>query len=79
MTKQSMGEMIADLEASGFVFRNDDPSDRRAKLVVLTAAGVELDREAARAIAEIERSYRRRLGAEQLEALRVALDQLRLG
>ncbi len=77
MTKQSMGELIADLEANGYVVRRADPSDRRAKVVVLTEAGVRLDREAARTIGEIERAYRRRVGPERLEALRATLDELR--
>ncbi len=77
MTKQSMGELIADLEAKGYAERREDPSDRRAKVVVLTEAGVRLDREAGRAIAEIERSYRRRLGPGRFELLRAALDELR--
>lgn len=77
MTKQSMGELIADLEAKGYVMRRDDPSDRRAKVVVLTEAGVTLDREAGRAIGEIERACRRRVGPERLEALRATLGELR--
>ena len=76
MTKQSMGELIADLEAKGYVMRRDDPSDRRAKVVVLTEAGARLDREASRAIGEIERAYRRRLGPDRLEDLRATLDEL---
>lgn len=77
MTKQSMGELIADLETAGYVVRTHDPSDRRAKLVVLTAAGARLDRAAARAIDEIERTYRHRLAPDRFEALRAALVELR--
>lgn len=76
MTKQSMGELIADLEAKGYVERREDAGDRRARIVVLTDAGIRLDREAARAVAEIERDYRRRLGPEHFAALRGALDEL---
>lgn len=77
MTKQSMGELVADLEAKGYVERREDASDRRARVVVLTEAGVRLDREARGAIADIERTYRRRLGRPRLEALRTGLEQLR--
>lgn len=77
MTKQSMGELIADLETAGYAVRTQDPSDRRAKLVVLTAAGARLDREAARAIDEVERTYRHRLTPDRFEALRETLDELR--
>ena len=77
MTKQSMGELIADLEAHGYVVRRQDPNDGRAKVVALTEAGVRLDHEATRAIGEIERTYRRRLGPERLDVLRDALEELR--
>ena len=39
VTKQSMAETVAGLEARGFVERRPDPSDGRAKLVVLTEDG----------------------------------------
>jgi DNA-binding MarR family transcriptional regulator len=35
MTKQAMAELVAYLEAHGYVTREPDPSDRRAKLVRL--------------------------------------------
>ncbi len=39
ITKQSMSELVADLEAAGYVERFPDPTDGRAKLVRLTKAG----------------------------------------
>jgi DNA-binding MarR family transcriptional regulator len=39
VTKQSMAEAVSGLEARGFVERRPDPTDGRAKLVVLTAEG----------------------------------------
>src|SRR5258708_31108112 len=39
MTAQSMGELVDDLERRGYVKRSEDPADRRAKLVRLTAKG----------------------------------------
>lgn len=77
ITKQSMGELIADLEVKGYLVRRPHPSDQRAKLVTLTEAGVELDREATRAIGELERDYRARLGAERFGTLCATLDELR--
>src|SRR5215217_7962191 len=35
MTKQGMGQLVADLEKKGYVERVEDPVDRRAKLVRL--------------------------------------------
>ncbi len=36
MTPQAMGELVDELEELGYVVRRPDPSDRRAKLIVLT-------------------------------------------
>jgi DNA-binding MarR family transcriptional regulator len=39
ITPQAMGEMVDELEELGYVERRPDPSDRRAKLIVLTDRG----------------------------------------
>ena len=39
MTPQAMGELVDELEELGYVERRPDPTDRRAKLIVLTARG----------------------------------------
>ncbi|HKY49057.1 MAG TPA: MarR family transcriptional regulator [Acidimicrobiia bacterium] len=39
ITPQAMGELVDELEELGYVSREPDPSDRRAKLIVLTATG----------------------------------------
>jgi DNA-binding MarR family transcriptional regulator len=76
MTKQSMGELIADLEAKGYVERRSDPRDRRARVVVLTAAGREVDRAADSIIGAMERAYAKRLGDRGLAELKALLERL---
>jgi len=39
MTPQAMGELVDELEELGYVQRRPDPSDRRAKLIMLTERG----------------------------------------
>jgi DNA-binding MarR family transcriptional regulator len=39
ITPQSMGELVDELEELGYVERRPDPTDRRAKLIVLTDRG----------------------------------------
>jgi DNA-binding MarR family transcriptional regulator len=39
ITPQAMGELIDELEELGYVERRPDPTDRRAKLIVLTDRG----------------------------------------
>jgi DNA-binding MarR family transcriptional regulator len=41
MTPQAMGELVDELEELGYVVRRPHPSDRRAKLIVLTPKGRE--------------------------------------
>lgn len=67
MTPQAMGELVDELEAMDYVVRRPDPTDRRAKLIVLTgkgeagvAAGVETVRGLESRITEVlgERGHR---------------------
>jgi DNA-binding MarR family transcriptional regulator len=39
ITAQAMGELIDELEELGYVVRRPDPTDRRAKLIMLTDRG----------------------------------------
>lgn len=76
MTKQSMGQLVAELEQHGYVARKDDPSDRRATLVTFTEAGWKFLLDAWAIKREIEAEYTALLGAERLEALRASLNLL---
>ena len=76
MTKQGMGQLVADLEKKGYVERVEDPADRRAKLVRLTKKGRHHVREAREIIGEIEETCVRRLGEGRLETLRAILKDL---
>jgi DNA-binding MarR family transcriptional regulator len=76
MTKQSMGELVAHLEAHGYVERVPDPSDGRAKLVRATASGQAVYPLARAAIAEVERRWEERLGEAKLKRLRALLEEL---
>ncbi|HXA41422.1 MAG TPA: MarR family winged helix-turn-helix transcriptional regulator [Candidatus Solibacter sp.] len=62
MTAQSMGELVDDLERRGYVERRQDPMDRRAKLVRLTAKGRKTTATAAQAVAAVEDRLRDALG-----------------
>jgi MarR family transcriptional regulator, temperature-dependent positive regulator of motility len=73
MTKQSMGELVDDLVAKGYLERQPDPLDRRAKLIVLTSQGRRHIRAAQAEITAIEARYGAQLGRQRLESLRTAL------
>jgi DNA-binding MarR family transcriptional regulator len=76
MTRQSMGELVADLETSGYVERQPDPVDRRARIVLPTGRGLILIAHARRAVAEVEADAARRLGRERFIQLGQALAEL---
>jgi DNA-binding MarR family transcriptional regulator len=69
MTKQSMGYLVDDLEALGYVERVSDPADRRAKLVRLTSRGRQVDDTVRAVIHEIEADWSTGLGEENYQQL----------
>jgi DNA-binding MarR family transcriptional regulator len=71
--KQVIGRLVDELEDLGYVKRRPDPADRRGKLVVPTARGVELMRLSDAIIAEIERRQARELGKAEYERFRTTL------
>src|SRR5690242_19871109 len=76
MTPQAMGELVDELESLGYVVRRPDPTDRRAKLIVLTRKG-ERCVEAGRVTIEgLEEEITRRLGVRGHRQLRTMLSKL---
>ncbi|QEC46116.1 winged helix-turn-helix transcriptional regulator [Baekduia soli] len=76
MTRPATAELIDQLEAQGLVERRPDPSDARAKLIVLTAAGWDAIRAGRAIIAGIEADYARRVGRERFETMCWTLQDL---
>jgi DNA-binding MarR family transcriptional regulator len=79
MTKQAMGQIVDDLEQLGYVEREPDPADGRAKIVRFTAAGLDFVCDAAEALDEIWREYSSVLGERELYALQSTLLKLLRG
>jgi DNA-binding MarR family transcriptional regulator len=74
MTKQSVGEVTSDLERRGYIERAPDPLDGRAKIIHLTARGLEAQGAGRAIIDELEREWAERYGEERIAALRDALE-----
>jgi DNA-binding MarR family transcriptional regulator len=70
MTKQAVGEVVADLERLGYIERVPDPDDGRAKIIRLSARGWEAQGAALRIFADIERRWARTVGDQRLAELR---------
>jgi len=76
MTKQAVGEAVSDLERLGYAERLADPSDGRAKIIRLTDRGRAAQRAGFEIIADIERDWVERFGAERVEQTRSLLIDL---
>ncbi len=73
VTKQSVNDLLRDLERLGYIELQRDPQDKRGRLVRLTSKGRRLDacvRQEARAV---EREFAETLGAKRFNVLREAL------
>jgi DNA-binding MarR family transcriptional regulator len=73
MTKQSMRQLVLDLEDKGYVSRAADPRDRRAAIVTFTEEGRRLLADADQISTELEAECLALLGPERFEALRESL------
>ncbi|GAA4847133.1 MarR family winged helix-turn-helix transcriptional regulator [Pseudonocardia benzenivorans] len=77
VTKQTAGFLVDQLEAAGYVTRIPDPSDGRARLVVVAPRGAAAVARSAGVVAEVEREWTAHLGAERTAVLRELLTDLR--
>jgi DNA-binding MarR family transcriptional regulator len=73
---RSITSMVDTLEAAGFVAREPDPTDRRATIVVLTAAGTEVLTQLGRMRAEAAEQLFAKLSPTEQDELRRLLELL---
>lgn len=76
---RSITSMVDTLESAGFVARQNDPTDRRATIVVLTSAGHEVLSRVGRMRAEAAEQLFAKLGAAEQSELRRILEVLDAG
>lgn len=77
VTKQTAGFLVDQLERGRYVSRVADPTDARARLVILAVRGRRAVAMAAREVAAVETEWTAHLGRRQVEHLRSALTRLR--
>jgi DNA-binding MarR family transcriptional regulator len=66
-------QLVSALEAAGLVVREDDPADRRAYRLRLTARGRDVTDRLAAAVAEVERQTLKGLKAPERQLLKALL------
>ena len=76
LTKQAVGEAVAELEELGYAERIPDPTDGRAKIIKLTPQGLEACLTGRRLFDEIEREWAEEFGEELVAALREAAERI---
>jgi DNA-binding MarR family transcriptional regulator len=76
LTKQAVGEAVAELERKGYLERVPDPEDGRAKIIKLTQRGVEAALTGRRLFAEIEAEWAERYGEERVADLRACAEEI---
>lgn len=74
--KQVIGKMVDELEALGYVERRPDPYDRRAKLVVPTARGLDQMTRSDAVVEALERRHAEAVGEEAYAEFRRVLREV---
>jgi len=69
LSLSSMAELVDDLESLGYVQRQPDPSDRRAKLVGLTPSGWRAIKTGRAIIEQIEHDWGSRIGHQRFATM----------
>jgi len=73
MTKQAMGELVAQCAALKLVVARADPSDKRARVVRFTSSGLRWLKAFQQAVDRAEHEMRDEVGAAAMDVLRGAL------
>ena len=69
VTQQAMGKMLKELERMGYVARDVDSQDKRAREIRLTDKGVQLAHDSMEVVDEVQAYYIEKVGARELEEL----------
>jgi DNA-binding MarR family transcriptional regulator len=76
ITKQSVNDLLRDMEARGYLTLVTDPTDGRARIIRLTATGHELEQATHDAAREASEAFEQILGTRRYAALYAALDEV---
>jgi DNA-binding MarR family transcriptional regulator len=73
VTQQAMGKMLKEMERIGYIVRDIDGSDRRAKKIRPTQRGLDLMRDSREAADEVRTFYARQAGEDAMNDLEACL------
>lgn len=69
VSRQAIFRTLAEMTQDGLIVVQDDPADRRAKIVSFNSDATDLMRDALRALAAIQEDLAARLGRDELDRL----------
>ena len=69
VTQQAMGKMLKELERIGYIVRDLDGQDKRAKEIRFTPMGVQLVRDSMVAVDAVRQEYADKIGRDELNQL----------
>jgi len=75
ISKQAVNDLLRDVEDRGYIIREADPADGRARIIRLTNEGRKLEAVVLRAAHEAERRLERALGRQRVRDLRGTLQE----
>ena len=82
VTQQAMGKMLKELERLGYIARDVDAGDKRAKEIRLTDKGIQFAADSLDVVDEVRKRYEQKIGAKDLaeleSQLRTAVKKLEL-
>ncbi|OAB29652.1 MarR family transcriptional regulator [Paenibacillus macquariensis subsp. defensor] len=76
ITKQAVSKMVEYLEKSGYVIRQNHPTDKRGKIIFLTERGWLVMKAKEKILTEIEGRWIENIGIERMEMLKEDLTKL---
>ena len=74
MSKQAMGDLVDQCEAWGLVTREPDPHDKRARVVMFTAAGLAWLQAFRTAVLQAEAEFRQAVGTDVATVVALGLE-----
>jgi len=69
ITKQAMGRLATELEEARYITVRGNPADARARILHLTKSGMRLMLDSLRVMTDLQNSYERLIGRDQLSAV----------
>ena len=69
VTKQAMGRLATELADAGYITVRSDPADARARVLHLTKTGTRLMLDSLQVMTDLQNSYARLIGHDQLSAV----------